>query len=329
MAGLTLLALFSGALPAFAAEFSAKVVRITDGDSLRVLHEQTEVEIRLEGIDCPEHGQAFGNRAKQAASELAFGKTVTVRPTGKDQYGRTLADIVLPDGKSLNQELVRLGYAWWFRKYSKDETLGRLEAEARQAKRGLWADPKPVAPWEWRKEQRTAELPLSSLQLVPNGVEIAALLPNPAGRDEGHEQVVIRNATSTRRGPRRLVAAGPRRPRVLADRKGAGGGEADHHHDGADDAAEQRRRRGGADRRERCGEEPGGVRGGAGEVGGVDRVRQGGGQVGTPFVLSVCVPIWRAGRDTLSGESGRNPRRHSRECRVVSRPLLLGTRVSN
>ena len=88
-------------------------------------------------------------------------------------------------------------YAWWFRKYSKDETLARLEAEARQAKRGLWADPKPIPPWEWRKEQRTAELPLSSLQLVPNGVEIAALLPNPAGRDEGHEQVVIRNATST------------------------------------------------------------------------------------------------------------------------------------
>lgn len=196
MAGLTLVALLSGALPAFAAEFSAKVVRITDGDSLRALHQQSEVEIRLEGIDCPEHGQAFGNRAKQATSELAFGKTVTVRPTGKDQYGRTLADIVLPDGTNLNQELVRLGYAWWFRKYSSDETLARLEAEARQAKRGLWADPKPVAPWEWRKEQRAAELPLSSQQVVPNGVAIAALLPNPAGSDEGNEQVVIRNATS-------------------------------------------------------------------------------------------------------------------------------------
>jgi endonuclease YncB( thermonuclease family) len=79
-------------------QYPAKVTHITDGDSLRVLHDGQELTIRLEGIDCPELGQAFGTKAKQAASKLAHGKAVTIQPTGKDKYGRTLANIILPDG---------------------------------------------------------------------------------------------------------------------------------------------------------------------------------------------------------------------------------------
>ena len=76
------------------ADFPAKVIRIVDGDSLHVLHNNQDITIRLEGIDCPELGQPFGRNAKQAASDLAFNKTITVQPTGTDKYGRTLANVI-------------------------------------------------------------------------------------------------------------------------------------------------------------------------------------------------------------------------------------------
>lgn len=177
---------------------SGKVVSVKDGDTIVVLKDQEQITIRLEGIDCPESGQAFGNKAKQACSELCFGKTVTVKATGKDRYGRTLAQIVLPDGKELHRELVRQGYAWWYRKYSNDERLGQLEADARNDRRGLWADANPVAPWDWRAEKRSkSKISPSATQVVPNGIEIIALLPNPEGRDVGHEQVTIVNSTKS------------------------------------------------------------------------------------------------------------------------------------
>jgi endonuclease YncB( thermonuclease family) len=176
--------------------FTGKVTAITDGDSIKVLHEKTEVTIRLAGIDCPELGQAFGQQAKKQTSKLSFGKMVTVQAKGKDRYGRTLADVILPGGRSLNQELVRSGYAWWYRKYSKDESLGKLEAEAREQKRGLWSDAKPTAPWDWRAARRAKSgvLP-SEVKVIPNGVAVVALLPNPNGTDAGHEQVTIGNST--------------------------------------------------------------------------------------------------------------------------------------
>ncbi len=155
-----ILALFLFASPALAEDFTGKVVGVTDGDTIRVLWDKEEIKIRLEGIDCPESHQAFGTKAKQATSELAFGKTVTVQAKGKDRYGRTLGEIILPDGTNLNRELVRSGFAWWYKRYSKDESLGRLEAEARAAKLGLWADPNPVPPWEWRQERRRRPQPV-------------------------------------------------------------------------------------------------------------------------------------------------------------------------
>jgi micrococcal nuclease len=138
--------------------FTAKVIGVNDGDTLTVLRDRTSVKIRLDGVDAPESGQAFGNRARQAASSLAFGQVVTVRPKEYDRYGRLVAEVVLPDGRVLNHELVRQGSAWWFRRYAPDNaTLATLEGEAREARRGLWADPKPTAPWEWRAAQHRSE----------------------------------------------------------------------------------------------------------------------------------------------------------------------------
>src|SRR3989454_1517607 len=127
------------------ADFSGRVVGITDGDTIKVMHNGRAEKIRLHGIDCPEKGQPFGTKAKQFTSEMVFGKTVTVRVTDRDRYGRTVADVILPDGRVLNRELVAAGLAWWYRKYAPhDATLEQLEKEARSANRGLLADPHPV-----------------------------------------------------------------------------------------------------------------------------------------------------------------------------------------
>ena len=150
---LVLFLLFSGA-DAFA--FTGEVVGILDGDTIEVLHNGKAQRVRLHGIDCPEKGQPFGNNAKQAASSLIFAQEVTLQIHGKDKYRRILADVLLADETNVNQELVKAGWCWWYRKYAADDTtLERLEADAREAKEGLWADPSPVPPWEWRNRTRS------------------------------------------------------------------------------------------------------------------------------------------------------------------------------
>jgi endonuclease YncB( thermonuclease family) len=136
------------------AAHTGKVVRIRDGDSIVVLEGSVQVEVRLHGVDAPELGQAYGRRAKSFAGDLSFGRQVEVQPRGKDAYDRTLAEVVLPDGRSLNRELVSAGLAWWYRKYADDADLASREREARAARRGLWADRNPVPPWEFREAGR-------------------------------------------------------------------------------------------------------------------------------------------------------------------------------
>ncbi len=141
--------------PATADEFAGRVVGIADGDTITVLHARHSETVRLLGVDAPEKRQAYGDRARRFTAELAFDRTVTVRAAGRDRNGRLLGEVVLPDGRSLNQELVRAGYAWWFRRYSRDSTLARLEQEAREWRRGLWADEAPIPPWDFRVYGRT------------------------------------------------------------------------------------------------------------------------------------------------------------------------------
>lgn len=128
------------------------MVGIADGDTIKVLHANEVESIRLKGIDCPEKRQPFGMRAKQFASSLCFGKEVTICAGKRDKYKRLVADVVLPDGRNLNQELVRCGFAWWYKQFSpNDEILNQLESNARQARLGLWGDPHPEPPWLFRK----------------------------------------------------------------------------------------------------------------------------------------------------------------------------------
>jgi endonuclease YncB( thermonuclease family) len=148
------------AAPPIIESFSAKVVGVTDGDTIKVLREgKTTVTIRLEGIDAPEHAQEYGAKARQALSKLVFGKQVTVRKTGEDRYKRTLAFIDLGDAEA-NAKLVEDGWAWHFVKYNREQRLANLESAARTAKRGLWAGNNPLAPWDFRDlPNRAANLP--------------------------------------------------------------------------------------------------------------------------------------------------------------------------
>jgi endonuclease YncB( thermonuclease family) len=131
--------------------FMSTVLSVTDGDTLTVLVNGTRGKVRLSGIDCPESDQPFGSQATQLTTQLAMEKAVTVTDLGRDKYHRLLGEVVLPDGRMLNRELVREGFCWWYRKYaSGNRELERLETEAREARRGLWADPNPMPPWEWR-----------------------------------------------------------------------------------------------------------------------------------------------------------------------------------
>ena len=151
-------ALFLLAAPhAHAAEtFPARVLGVVDGDTLRISRKEGEtVKVRLYGIDCPEKGQRHGKEARRLAHRLSYGRVVLIESRGKERYGRTIGNVILPGGKNLNHELVRDGACWWYRRYAKEnEALADAEAEAREAKRGLWANPKPVPPWGWRRERR-------------------------------------------------------------------------------------------------------------------------------------------------------------------------------
>ncbi len=139
------------------AQFVARCVAITDGDTLKVLYvegeSKTEIKIRLFGIDAPEKSQAFGTQSKKALSDLAFGKDLTVTSTGRDRYGRLLAWLAV-GSTPINAEMVRAGFAWHYRKYAPKETeLADLETDARNNRRGLWIDAAPVAPWNYRKKK--------------------------------------------------------------------------------------------------------------------------------------------------------------------------------
>ena len=133
--------------------FEGKVTGIKDGDTNKVFYNGSEQTIRLAHIDCPEKKQPFGSKAKQFASDICFGKYVVVKSEGKkDRYNRIIAEIILQDDTNLNKELVKNGLAWHFKKYSDNQEYSELEISARDKKIGIWSEPKPTAPWDWRKK---------------------------------------------------------------------------------------------------------------------------------------------------------------------------------
>jgi micrococcal nuclease len=130
-----------------------RCVGVSDGDTVTLLIDGRVEKVRLFGIDAPEKGQAFGQRAKLHAASLVYGRRVGIERKGVDRYGRTIGRLFV-DGRSVNEAMLRAGFAWHYTRYSSDSRLDSLERDARKGKRGLWADREPLSPWEYRMLQR-------------------------------------------------------------------------------------------------------------------------------------------------------------------------------
>mgnify|MGYP002375195414 CR=1 FL=1 len=131
-----------------------KVVKVVDGDTFDLLSKSNKIyRIRMLEIDTPERGQVFYRVSKQALAAQIFSKEIKVLWTGTDRNGRLLGT-VLCQGRNINLYMVEAGYAWHFKRYSKDIQFAKAELQARAAKRGLWGQGQAIAPWEFRKSRR-------------------------------------------------------------------------------------------------------------------------------------------------------------------------------
>lgn len=128
--------------------FSAKVIKISDGDTITVLNGKEQTKVRLYGIDAPEKKQDYGQKSRKFLASLIAGQVVEVDPKGKDRYKRTLGIIHYKD-QDINAQMILNGYAWAYVKYSK--IYVDQERLAREKKLGLWQSSDPTPPWEWRK----------------------------------------------------------------------------------------------------------------------------------------------------------------------------------
>lgn len=174
MVGLLLFVLAAVVTTAQGAEYIGKVVGVSDGDTLTLLVPDgasfKQVKVRLGEIDTPESKQPYGERAKQTLSDLAFGKQARVVVQDTDKYGRTVGRVYVGN-LDVNAEMIRQGAAWVYRQYLKDQSLLTLEAEAKAAKRGLWALPEAqrMPPWEWRHggSAKAAPAPTAPVSSAP------------------------------------------------------------------------------------------------------------------------------------------------------------------
>lgn len=171
--GLALLSAFTFSVSCLAGDvIQGRVVSVSDGDTITVLDaDHQQHKIRLSGIDAPEKAQPFGQRSKENLSRLVFGRDVTVEWRKKDRYGRTVGKVMVAEPAcreaicpktldSCHAQIVA-GMAWWYRQYAKEQETGdanryeQSEQEARSRRIGLWTDPQPTPPWEWRKEKKS------------------------------------------------------------------------------------------------------------------------------------------------------------------------------
>ena len=140
--------------PAAAAQFEARIVHVIDGDTLDLMTANAHMRVRLADVDAPERRQPHAHRSRQSLIAICGGEFARVEPRGRDRDKNTLA-VVRCNGTDAGAEQVRLGMAWVIeRDATGDSPLRALQAEARAARRGLWADKEPVPPWEWRGARR-------------------------------------------------------------------------------------------------------------------------------------------------------------------------------
>ncbi len=135
---------------AFAKSFTGKCINIDDGNIIVVMKGNDTVRVRLEGIACPETGQSFHDEATQFVTNLVLGKDIFVDVKTVD-YDRRLVSSVKVDGKEVSMELIKEGLAWYYDKISKNIELASAEQAARKQKLGIWSQPDPMAPWDYKR----------------------------------------------------------------------------------------------------------------------------------------------------------------------------------
>ena len=136
--------------PTLVQAFEAMVVGVLDGDSIIVMRDGKQIEIRLAAVDCPEKGQPYSNAARKFTATLVSGRFVDVEKVDTDSYGRIVAFVSVGD-VNVNKALLEAGLAWHYKKYSNSYVLDLLESEARSNQSGLWTEPDPEPPWEYRR----------------------------------------------------------------------------------------------------------------------------------------------------------------------------------
>lgn len=133
--------------------FTGKILKMHDADILTIRDDKNiDFLVRLKWVDCPDSGQPFFDEAREMVKSYCLSKSLVVKCDSNDIQGRTFAEIFLPDGRSMNKELVKFGYAWHYKRYSDDKEYADLEAKARLQGRGLWQYDSPVPPWVYRRD---------------------------------------------------------------------------------------------------------------------------------------------------------------------------------
>lgn len=131
---------------------TGKVVGVKDGDTVVVIDVSNyQTTLRLAEVDCPEKDQPFGTKAKQFTSDQIYRKEIKYIVTDIDRYGRSIAKIYYDDNKYLSAELIKNGFGWHYKRYSTSKNLATFENTARLQQVGLWVEPNPIEPSEWRK----------------------------------------------------------------------------------------------------------------------------------------------------------------------------------
>jgi len=140
-------------------------IAVHDGDSFVLRTDDGQrVQIRISGIDAPEKSQPYADVSRRHLAQALRERRLRIEPVKRDPYDRLVAKVLVDQGDTgladAGLAQIEAGMAWHFRRYAGDQPAGdraryaQAERDARQAGSGLWQDPAPVAPWDFRAQAR-------------------------------------------------------------------------------------------------------------------------------------------------------------------------------